>query len=250
MDKISVHNKIMYYINNYIDIIIKLIYKHLILYYLMKILVFDTETTGLPTERNASIISTSKWPYIVQLSYILYDTDEHMVIDYSDNIIKLPENVQISPESENIHKITKEISQTKGIDIKQELIYFNKALLEADIIVGHNISFDKRVIMVECIRNKIEQNFTLNNKRKPEYCTMKNSTNICKIITQNANGEEYYKYPKLVELYKYLFNEEPAGLHNSMVDVLVCLRCYGKIKNNIDYLELSPTFKMLNNMYI
>ena len=42
----------------------------------MKVLVFDTETTGLPTERNASISDLKAWPYIVQLSYILYDVDE------------------------------------------------------------------------------------------------------------------------------------------------------------------------------
>ena len=42
----------------------------------MKVLVFDTETTGLPTERNASISDLEVWPHIVQLSYILYDVDE------------------------------------------------------------------------------------------------------------------------------------------------------------------------------
>ena len=38
---------------------------------------FDTETTGLPQFRvppNSTNILT--WPYIVQLSYILYDTDK------------------------------------------------------------------------------------------------------------------------------------------------------------------------------
>jgi len=35
----------------------------------MKILVFDTETTGLP-ERSSSIKETDKWPYIIQISYI------------------------------------------------------------------------------------------------------------------------------------------------------------------------------------
>ena len=37
----------------------------------MKILVFDTETSGLP-EKGASIYHHSKWPYIIQISYILY----------------------------------------------------------------------------------------------------------------------------------------------------------------------------------
>ncbi len=214
----------------------------------MKILVFDTETTGLP-EKNASMIATYKWPYIVQLSYILYDTDKNIVLDYVDEIIKLPKNVIISEESENIHKISNEISRTKGVDIKKELNKFNNIICKADIIVGHNISFDKNMITVECIRNKLHENF-LNTGKKPEFCTMKKSVNICKIIKVAPNGDEYYKYPKLMELHKYLFGTIPDRLHNSMVDVFVCLRCYGIMNHNIDYLKKSDTLKCLNRLYL
>jgi len=31
-----------------------------------------------------------------------------------------------------------------------------------------------------------------------------------------------------------LFNENPDGLHNSMMDVLVCLRCYLKMRHRLD----------------
>tara|TARA_B100001093_G_scaffold518010_1_gene601370 strand:+ start:2299 stop:2949 length:651 start_codon:yes stop_codon:yes gene_type:complete len=215
----------------------------------MKLLVFDTETTGLPKDKNASIISTNNWPYIVQLSYILYDTDLDLVLDYSDNIIKLPDNVFISKESENIHKISNEISRTKGVDIKILLKEFNDTLLKAHVIIAHNISFDKKMILVECIRNKLEQNFTRNSTRKSEFCTMKNSVNICKIIKEKANGNTYFKYPKLVELHNHFFNSTPDNLHNSMVDILVCLRCYGKIKFNIDFYEVSQSLNALRLLY-
>ena len=215
----------------------------------MKILTFDTETTGLPTERNASIISTKKWPYIVQLSYILYDTEEKMVIDYSDNIIKLPDNIIVSKESEAIHRISNEMCKTRGIDIKIGLNDFNNVLLKSDVVIGHNISFDKRMIMVECIRYKLQQNFTRNSIKKPEYCTMKNSVNICKIIKVSQYGNEYFKYPKLMELYKHLFDSVPENLHNSMIDVLACLRCYGKMKFDVDLYEESPTLNALNVIY-
>tara|TARA_Y100000389_G_C17441474_1_gene508835 strand:- start:111 stop:758 length:648 start_codon:yes stop_codon:yes gene_type:complete len=215
----------------------------------MKIFVFDTETTGLPTERNASLLASHKWPYIVQLSYLLYDTEEKMVLDYVDNIIKLPSTIVIEKAAENVHKITTEISQTKGVDIKKELIAFNNALSDADLIVGHNISFDKNMIIVECYRHKILNKFTLPGKRPNEFCTMKNSINLCKLERSNSRGEPYYKYPKLMELYKHLFGDIPVGLHNSMVDVLACLRCYGKMKLDVDLLEQSSSLKMLNNMY-
>ena len=213
----------------------------------MKILVFDTETTGLP-EKNAEIIATHKWPYIVQISYILYDTDKNIVLNYVDQIIKLPKKVIISEESENIHKISNEMSRSKGADIKKELNKFNNIISKADIIVGHNILFDKNMITVECLRNKLDENL-INTGRKPEFCTMKKSVNICKIIKVANNGDQYYKYPKLLELHEYLFGTIPDGLHNSMIDVLVCFRCYGMIKYNIDYLEKSESLSSLNKLY-
>jgi hypothetical protein len=39
----------------------------------------------------------------------------------------------------------------------------------------------------------------------------------------------YNKWPRLSELHKHLFHEEATGLHNSMMDVLVCLKCYLKM---------------------
>ena len=215
----------------------------------MKILVFDTETTGLPIGNNPSIITTHLWPHIVQLSYILYDTDDSTILEYCDVIIKLPKGIYISKESENIHKISNKKCQEQGVDIVYELELFNNILKKADLVVGHNISFDKRMIMVECIRNKIQQNFTLNRNRKSEYCTMKNSVDLCKIVRKSKHGDEYFKYPKLMELHKHLFNTIPNGLHNSMIDVLACLRCYCKMKLDIDVLEVSESVNLLNNKY-
>ena len=139
--------------------------------------------------------------------------------------------------------------KTKGVDIKRELVEFNNALLQADLIVGHNISFDRSMVMVECYRHKIMNKFTLPGKKRSEFCTMKNGVNLCELKRYNSRGEPYYKYPKLMELYKQLFGDIPNGLHNSMVDVLACLRCYGKMKLNVDLLEQSSSLRMLNNMY-
>lgn len=200
----------------------------------MKILVFDTETTGLPEENNVSILDTFRWPYIVQLSFIYYDSEINDVIEYYDNVIKLPDNITIPEDSIRIHGITNEIMREKGINIITALKKFNDILKECDIVIAHNISFDKRIIMVECIRNKISQYFTRGQNKKPEFCTMKNSKNICKIKMVNFKGQEYFKSPKLCELYSFIFKEEPRNLHNSFVDVLLCLRCYFAIIENRD----------------
>ena len=57
----------------------------------MKILVFDTETTGLQ-EKGASIYDKSRWPYIIQLSYILYDISNNSTF-IKNNYIKLDNSI-------------------------------------------------------------------------------------------------------------------------------------------------------------
>ncbi len=215
----------------------------------MKVLVFDTETTGLP-EKEASIYDKSKWPYIVQLSYILYDLSNNSSL-IKNNYIKLDKSVTISQESFNIHNISREILDEQGINIITALKEFNECLKICDIVVGHNISFDKRLIFVECFRHNVTQYFTqfINNQKihKPEFCTMKNTTQFCKVERLSKTNQVYIKNPKLSELYLILFPNEPLpkDLHNSLIDVAITLRCYIKYVYNSDIVEVSDTLKEL-----
>lgn len=204
----------------------------------MKILVFDTETTGLPEGRNPSIRETKKWPHMVQISYILYDTDKNTLLECVDEIITVPPEIKISEESITLHGISRDISNQKGKSITYVLNQFNKCLQQADTVVGHNISFDKRIVMVESIRNYMRQYFTRNGVRKPEYCTMKRSVDICKIEAIGRAGEKYFKYPTLSELYKKLFNSSHKNVHNSMIDIILCLRCYCMLEHSQDILNV------------
>lgn len=207
----------------------------------MLVLVFDTETTGLPAKGNPSVFTEKeKWPHIIQLSYLLYDVTNKKVITCVDEIIKLDESVVISEESIKIHGITRSKSERKGIIISEALKKFYISLNKCDIVVGHNISFDKRMIMVET--NRISNNINLLTcnewYNKIMYCTMKNSVELCKIEAVGRNGEKYYKYPKLSELHEKIFNVIPKGLHNSMADVLICLRVYLFMENSFDICKI------------
>lgn len=208
----------------------------------MKVLVFDTETTGLPSERNPSVKEVDKWPHIIQVSFILYDTETIEMLECKDHIIKLNDNVDISPESIKVHGITRSQSMRKGIPIMNALNDFNNALKQADWVVGHNLSFDKRMVMAESNRLKIPQYFTYGNGRgKKEYCTMMNSVEMCQIEAIGRSGQSYYKYPKLHELHEHLFQTMPTGLHDSMGDVLICLRCYGMMRHEHDIAKNGST---------
>lgn len=210
----------------------------------MRILVFDTETTGLP-ERNASIYEIEKWPYILQLSYIFYDVSNNISV-IKDQYINISKDIEISNESFEKHGITREKIDSKGINIQNALLEFNTYLSRADLVIGHNISFDKRMIFVECSRNRIKQQFTTfrgkNKISKQEYCTMKNSVELCDLYYTTQTGKILRKYPTLSELYMKLFPDIilPANLHNSIIDVAVTLRCYIKIKYDNDICCINP----------
>ena len=57
---------------------------------------------------------------------------------------------------------------------------------------------------------------------------------LCNIRMQNKHtGEIFVKPPKLTELYMKLFDVDAKNLHDSFIDVIVCLRCYAVLCENI-----------------
>ena len=202
----------------------------------MQVLIFDTETTGLIPKKE-ELKNTDKFPYIVQISWLVYDIDNNKLLSLQNHIIKC--KIEIPDESIEIHKITNEISQSEGISMNTALKLFELDYKKSDIIVAHNLEFDKKMYMIEALRNKRAQLFKNLYNLEKEFCTMKETIDYCKIIRQRKNGTTYFKYPKLCELYKIIFKSEPNGMHNSLVDVLICLRCYMFYKCKKDVLNNS-----------
>ena len=64
--------------------------------------------------------------------------------------------------------------------------------------------------------------------KKDHYCTMKETTDLCKLPGRYGN----YKWPKLQELHKHLFGENFVGAHDAMFDIKATMRCYYKLKED------------------
>jgi DNA polymerase-3 subunit epsilon len=217
----------------------------------MKVLVFDTETTGLPAGYNSPLTDLSKWPYVVQLSFIVFDTLKKEILDYTDHIIKLDPDVLITPESVAIHQITMERSQMSGIPIKQALREFNAVMQDVDLVVGHNIQFDKNLLTVEFKRNKIKNSLYRDGRPVNEFCTMKQTVELCKLPFANSTML-HYKWPTLSELHTCLFSASPRGTHNAIADVMICLRCYVYLQHKYDIAfdeEVKIVFRVLYAAY-
>jgi DNA polymerase III epsilon subunit-like protein len=197
----------------------------------MKIIVFDTETSGLPC--------VGKQTTIVQFSYVIYDCEKNEIIKEVDRIITQPVGFIIPNDSISIHHITNEMCSEQGVDLMNILNDFINDTRDCYRVIGHNVQFDIRMILMSLKNEATPTPFELKHVNRkiryvemniiPKlYCTMMRGIELCKLPKMRKTGEimTSYKYPKLSELHVKLFGDCPNGLHNALVDVNVCLRCY------------------------
>lgn len=182
-------------------------------------LFFDTETTGLPARWNAPVTDTDNWPRLVQLAWIMCD-DQGQRLESCDALVK-PEGFVIPPEVSRLHGITTNIAHEKGRPLREVMEEFSEQLDQAGALVGHNISFDECIIGAEFERLRMLTCLFL----KPKYCTMKSSTDYCKLP-----GKKGFKSPRLAELHRILFGEEFDNAHNALADVEATARCFWELK--------------------
>ena len=222
----------------------------------MRVLVFDTETTGLPKSKIMNPDTLNLWPHIVQFSYVIYDTALNDIVESKDTIVKLKDGITIPEDSTKIHGITNESSRKNGINIETILNDFFCNLRNVDLLVGHNVSFDINMIKVELLRviYDTKSDISENQVKECKYnlhfltnynnicCTLQESIDLCNIKAIDKFGKEYVKFPKLLELHQKLFESTPNNLHNSFNDILVTLRCFMKLKHDIDLNEKCNKF--------
>lgn len=181
-------------------------------------LIFDTETTGLPRDYKAPYTDTDNWPRVVQLAWQLHNAKGEL-IEVKNYIIK-PDGFTIPYNAEQIHGISTERAMKTGWPLKEVLAEFEKAVLQADFAVGHNIEFDINVMMCETVRTGF--NTQLNNKTVADTKTDRTADFVA--ISGGKGGK--FKWPTLTELYTKLFSEGFEEAHNASADVEATSRAF------------------------
>jgi DNA polymerase III epsilon subunit-like protein len=188
---------------------------------MVKICVFDTETTDKPpflpgrdwnerTKNDARLLDISdlqgddslwkkpeiigKWPSIIQFSYIIYDLEDPKNAKIFNKYIDIPENIVISEGSVQVHHITREKieneSAEKKAPIGDVLTEFMNDIMnpEITVVVGHNVQFDRKMVIAELLKIAGDD-LIPHMKTAFEYlmddnkfvCTMNSTASICNI---------------------------------------------------------------------
>jgi DNA polymerase III epsilon subunit-like protein len=174
---------------------------------------------------------------MLQLSYVIFDPHTSTVIERYNTFVAPPSGVEVTAEITGLTGITAEAA-AKGANTKEVLERFIDALKTVDVVIAHNMWFDRKMINVEAARLGLQVVLEVPERDMPPPTEPKQ---VCTMIL----GAEYarsigntYRWSKLSALYTQLYDQPaPEGLHDSRVDTIVCLRCYMGMLHNLPHLS-------------
>jgi DNA polymerase III epsilon subunit-like protein len=204
----------------------------------LKVLIFDTETTGLPVKWIPAEEDLTNYPNLLQFAAKLIEVDLDKIQEdnygvtkelyYIDSLVQpVRKGIEVitHPDALKVHEITHEKAYDGNI-IETVALIFSGLIYAADVIVCHNVSFDRNVMMSEVLNLNLNVGLRKNTKI---VCTMKHSVNMLKLPLNFPKKGQQYKYPRLEELYQYLFNEsmhDKYKAHDAMGDVGATTECF------------------------
>lgn len=200
----------------------------------VKILVFDTETSGLPKNYKPAEEDMNNYPHLLQFSAQLveFDLDNplHPEVLYGCNFYVTPfrdgKEIQIHPKAVETHGIDFNKANALGENIHTVLMVFLGLCNAADYIVCHNYTLDRNVMVSEFLRLGLPYKYRPKTKI---FCTMKYSTGLLKLPGYKPNQ---FKFPRLEELFQFLTGasmHDYYKAHDAEGDVNATVVCVGHL---------------------
>jgi len=188
-----------------------------------KLVFFDTETTGLPSnDRIGALQHRSNWPDLVSICWMIFENGTHI---RTENHIVRPEMYEIPPESTKIHGITQRQAEQEGKPLSQVLSRFADDVKDAAVLCAHNLHFDKNVLF-HAFKWRLNKDPTRFWPVLAEFCSMKQAQDELKLPAKYPTAKELYKRPRLAELYYAEFGEQMKNAHTALGDVEALQRIF------------------------
>ena len=177
----------------------------------------DEEYTNLEAYNNARA---------VQMAFVTYHNNGVLYPEPYHNYIIKPDGFYVTQESTDIHRITHQYAMDNGIDINEALDNLEKLLPKVNLIVMHNVNFDKNILLSEAYRQG-RNDLVSKLESKKYYCTMR-GYGVKEYVGIPSKYYDGYKLPKLSELHNRLFRERISIdlLHDGLMDAKITAKCF------------------------
>src|ERR1700752_92120 len=206
-------------------------------------LIFDTETTGLPRNYNAPLSDSDNWPRVVQIAWQLHDVKGNLIS--ANSIIVKPEGFTIPFNAAQVHGISTERALAEGAALQDVMNEFVEAVKQTKYLCGHNVEFDLSIVGAEFFRLGMSDFFA----GKPVIDTKSDPVTEFCAIPGGKGGK--FKWPKLEEVYRKLFNEGFEEAHNAAFDVQATAKAFFELlKRSILKVSELPASELQTLKYV
>lgn len=179
------------------------------------ILIFDTETTGLP-DRTLPLDDAGQ-PHIVQFGAVLADDDGGEVETLST--IVRPDGWTITDAAAAIHGITTQRALAEGIEAGDALDAFLGLARQARTVVAHHLDFDRHGPPGPGVR-------ALARGRLVHDGTVPADLNLPASGWMLEQGLTGPKPPSLKDSYRHFFGEDLTHHHDALADARASARIF------------------------
>jgi len=193
----------------------------------MRVMVFDTETTGFPLWGTPS--DDPAQPHLVQYTAVLFSLETQMELAFDTMIIR-PDGWTIPEEASAHHHITTEQALEEGVPLRRAVNAYQAMLKHADQVSGFNLPFDFQIMRIAMLRCGMSKQYCTELRANMKTCDlMHKCAPLCRIPPTDKMmraGRKTFKTPTLTEAMKIIMNETLDDAHDSRADVLATMRLY------------------------
>lgn len=165
----------------------------------MRVIIFDTETTGLTLHPLAEIEAQ---PRIIEFAAAIVDSEQAAIVDEFDQLIN--PTVNVTEEITRITGITNQMLVNQPL-FPVVLPRIAELFSSAHLMCAHNFAFDDAML-----RNEMRR-WNLNGSQFPWP-----KQGVCTVVLYT---EEFGYGPKLIELYQTKIGKPYAQTHRALDDV-------------------------------
>jgi DNA polymerase III epsilon subunit-like protein len=182
-------------------------------------LIFDTETSGLPTAQAAE---HPEQPRVMQVGAQLLDND-FVVRGELNLLLKWPDRYDVHPLAFKAHGISWEMTQDLGVCPAQAADLFAIFVERAKHFAAFNAKFDFQLTTIWAAQTRRPKPFF----QTQPFCPMLALTPIMKLPGKWANS---FKRPNLQEAHVFCTGRQFDGAHDAMADVRALGEVYKWLK--------------------
>ena len=192
-----------------------------------RVLIYDTETTGLPKFQSPS--SDPSQPHLTDLCAILYSMEGELIEVFEQLIC--PKGWEVEADAAELTGLTTEFLTINGGDEKEAVAAFGHLHKKADIRVAHNIGFDDRIMRI-AIKRYLGDAPADRFKAAPIYCTANSTKNIVQCpptpkMLASKSFRNSFKTPNMQEALSFFCPGELIGqAHRARPDAEACAKVF------------------------